>query len=265
MSTLRPQSGQDLQLRGWLEEDRAQLQGWRNQSGTPLSLPPAQPEEGSFQAEGEWLVLADAASALPQACLRLVPRLGLQMPRYSFHHGRVVHAAAELGLFRAQSTLMLGNDHTGESELADLACAPELDAAAQEALLSVLIQAALQRIAEHNGSWGERLIVELAGPRDPLSGVSPFWQGLGAHFYAGDPLAAQGRLGAAWRSHLAALLPRQTVYLSFLNEAAQAAAGQVGLAGLSAASALAAQGFGPSQHISIDDGGPVWELRLTKP
>jgi len=264
MSAQRPEPGQGLLLRGWLEEDRAQLQGWRNQSGTPLSLPPSK-EEGGYPAEGEWLVLADAASALPQACLRLVPRLGLQLPRYSFHLGRVVHAAAELGLFRAQSTLLLGNDHTGESELADLACAPGLDEQAQELLLSELIQAALLKIAEPHGSWGERLIVELAGPRDPVSGASPFWQGLGAHFYAGDPLAAQSRLGAAWRSHLAALLPRQTVYLSFLSEAAQAAAGQVGLAGTAASRALAAQGFGPSQHIAIDDGGPVWDLRLTKP
>ena len=44
-----------------------------------------------------------------RASLRLVPRLGLRLPRYHFRLGRVVHAAAELGLFRLQTTLLLGN------------------------------------------------------------------------------------------------------------------------------------------------------------
>ncbi len=255
-------------LRAWHAQELAQLQGWRNQLGVALAGAMAAPaqdaaEQGLAPAvEGEWLVLAEVTTDQPQACLRLVPKLGLSMPRYSFHLGRVVHAAAELALFRAQSTLMLGNDHTGESELADLACAPGVDAQMQVALLQQLIEIARQRILSTPGVWGERLIVELAGPRDPLSGASPFWQGLGAHFYAGDPEVAQARWGAAWRSHLAALLPRQTVYLSFLSEAAQAAVGQLGPAAQVAAQALAAQGFGPSRHIAIDDGGPIWELRL---
>ncbi|MEL4419719.1 hypothetical protein AAEH74_22490, partial [Shewanella algae] len=64
------------------------------------------------EAGGQRLALADGS-----ASLLLVPRLGLTLPRYHFHIGRVVHAAQELGLFRVQTTLLLGNDHTGQSEL----------------------------------------------------------------------------------------------------------------------------------------------------
>ncbi|MEJ6007118.1 arginine N-succinyltransferase [Paucibacter sp. AS339] len=261
MSAQDPIDTGSLLLRGWRQDDAAELLAWRNQAGAPLALP----AQGAQQDPSEWLMLVDPLSDRPLACLRLLPRLGLDLPRYSFHLGRVVHAAAELGLFRAQSTLLLGNDHTGESELADMACAPGLDSSTQQALLARLIAAALLRIEAAAGEFGTRLMVELAGPRDQQSlGAAPFWQGLGAHFYAGDPDAALHRLGAAWRSHLAALLPRQTVYLSFLSEAAQAAVGQVGPAGQPAAQALAAAGFGFSQHVSIDDGGPVWELRLPR-
>lgn len=242
-------------LRPWRAEDAAHIRaaGWRNQTGAALQL--------DAPAE-QWLLLADPEDERPLACLRLVARLGqAPLPRYSYHLGQIVHAAAELGLFRAQPTLLLGNDHTGESELADLACAPELDVAQQQTALQRLMRAALETMAAQPERYGRQLLIELAGPREP-SGASPFWQGLGAHFFSGDPAAAEARLGEAWRSHLAALLPRQTLYLSFLSPEAQAAVGQVGDAGRAAAAAAASLGFADSSHVRIDDGGPVWGLRL---
>lgn len=238
-----------LQLRPWREaSDAPRLAQWCNQTGAAVR--PA-------LAEGEtWLVLADASDQV-QACLRVRARLGLSLPRYSYHLGRAVHAAAELGLFQCQATLLLGNDHTGESELADLACAPGL--ADPVAALRQLIAAALAQLAAL--PHGERVLVELAGPRD-AAGRSPFWQGLGGFFYPADPDEAEARLGEAWRSHLAALLPRQTLYLSFLSESAQAAVGQVGAAGQLAEAALREAGFAFGRHLRIDDGGPIWERLL---
>ena len=225
------------------------LPAWINQTGVVLQPLPAAGDIGLL------LVDADAQAADQSfACLRLRSKLGLDLPRYSYHLGRVVHAAAELNLFSTQPTLMLGNDHTGDSELADLACAPGLDFDAQVAALRTLIHAALDRLQPC-----QRVIVELAGPRDAASGQSPFWQGLGRFFYDGDPAQAQARHGDAWRSHLAALLPRQTLYLSFLNEAAQAAVGRVGEVGQPAAQALRECGFAFAQHVRIDDGGPLLE------
>lgn len=221
------------------------LPAWINQTGVAVQPLPAAGDIG--------LLLVDADDHVV-ACLRLCPKLGLDLPRYSYHLGRVVHAAAELNLFSTQATLMLGNDHTGDSELADLACAPGLDIDAQVAALRTLIHAALDLVAPC-----QRVVVELAGLRDAVTGQSPFWQGLGRFFYDGDPALAQAQHGDAWRSHLAALLPRQTLYLSFLNEAAQAAVGRVGEVGLAAAQALRECGFEFAQHLRIDDGGPVLE------
>jgi len=55
---------------------------------------------------------------------------------------------------------------------------------------------------------------------------------------------------------------RQPLHLSVLSAEAQAAVGQVGASGLVAASAAASLGFADSSHMRIDDGGPVWGLRL---
>lgn len=217
----------------------------------------------STEPEGLRLRLHEAAgeaSGQALASLLLVPRLGLALPRYHFHIGRVVHAAAELGLFKVQTTLLLCNDHTGSAELAELNSRPDLDAAAQTEALTQLIQAARGEIAARPDDFGDWLVAELPGWRDG-QGESPFWQALGARFYPGDALAAEARLGSAWRSHLAALLPRQRVYLSFLGAAAQARVGQVAEPAAPALAALRASGFLPPMHLRIDDGGPVLAYR----
>ena len=223
---------------------------WRNQLGLAL-----QPQ----LAAGERWLLAEDEDGRLRACLRLRERLGLRLPRYSYHVGRAVHAAAELGLFHCQATLLLGNDLTGDSELADLACDPACVEPA--ALLGALIGAALDLVRREAATFAPRLICELPGPLD-AQGHSPFWAGLGRFFCPVDPRQGRERWGEAWPSHLAPLLPRQTVYLSFLAEPAQRALGRLGEAGRAAAAALQAAGFRAGEHVRVDDGGPIWELHL---
>jgi arginine N-succinyltransferase len=211
----------------------------------------------SAEPGGLRVALADGS-----ASLLLVPRLGLTLPRYHFHIDRVVHAAAELGLFRVQTTLLLGNDHTGHAELAELHTAPGLSPAEAGRALGELVAAAQAQTVARPDDFGTWLVAELPGWRD-AAGVSPFWQGLGARFYGGDPGAAEARLGPAWRSHLAALLPRQTVYLSFLGEAAERSLARPAFE--PAAAALRAAGFQPASHVRIDDGGPVLAWRVARP
>lgn len=176
----------------------------------------------------------------------LVIGIGLEQPRHWYHVGRVVHSAAELQLFRPQRTLLLGNDLTGANELVGLGALGETE------LTPLLASATRGRPP------GERLIVELPGVRD-AAGESPFWQGLGHHFCPLTPDAAAGRHGAAWQGHVAALLPRQLVYASFLPQAAQDAIGACGAGHRALLAALQRAGFAWHGHIGIGDGGPVLE------
>jgi arginine N-succinyltransferase len=216
---------------------------------------PTQPHE-------QLLVAEDRSTAQIDAVLRLRVRIGLLLPRYWYHVGCTVHAAPELQLFHRQRTLLLGNDHTGASELANLAWRDAgLPLAAQAAVLRALITTALDLAAKQREHIGPRLIIELPGVRD-AAGQSPFWQGLGRHFYGGDPADAEARHGADWPSHVAALLPRHPVLAAFLPDAAQAAIAQVGARARLLRELLQACGLRYSHHVRIHDGGPVLEADL---
>jgi arginine N-succinyltransferase len=208
------------------------------------------------------LVESDDPATGPLATLRLRPAIGLDLPRVSYHVGCTVHAAPELGLFHRQRTLLLGHDHTGASELADIAWNPrELPLADTARALHTLVHAALRLVTQARQHYAQRLVAELPGPRD-AAGQSPFWQGLGRHFYSGDPAAAAALHGPAWRSHAAALLPRHLLYTSFLPAAAEAAIAQVAEAALVLREVLEDAGLRYAHHINVEDGGPVLEVDL---
>jgi arginine N-succinyltransferase len=208
------------------------------------------------------LVAADPGTARLLASVRLRPAIGLTLPRCWYHVGCTVHAAAELQLFHRQRTLLLGNDHTGASELADLAWAEHgLPLAEQAAALRGVVQTVLLAMARSRTRYAPQLIAELPGLRDG-AGQSPFWAGLGRHFYTGDPQDAEARHGAAWRSHVAALLPRHPVMASFLPAAAQAAIAQVAPEARLLRELLEETGLRYGHHVTVDDGGPVLEADL---
>jgi arginine N-succinyltransferase len=244
-----------IQVRAARADDLPLLQAWLR-PGAARTLPAA---DARTEA---WLVAARADDR-PLACLRLRRAIGLDLPRCWYRCGWVVHAAPELGLFQRLQTLQLGNDLTGASELADIAWAPDLDAPAQAAVLAPLLGHALAAVRNGMPLAGTvpLLIAELPGLRDD-DGQSPFWQGLGRAFHDGDPAQAARQWGPAWRSHVAALMPRQPVYAAFLPADAQAAIGVADPAQAVLTGLLRAAGLRPSGHVAIDDGGPVLSAPL---
>jgi arginine N-succinyltransferase len=226
------------------------------------------PSDGS----GELLLLAEQLPADPSsppgprlgACLRLRSRIGMDSPRPWYHVGCVVHASRHLQLFHRQTILLLGNDHTGAAELADWGWDRSLlKVSEQAAVLQMLLRTALLLLAREHWQPGGVLIVELPGLRD-AQGQSPFWQGLGRHFYAGPVQQAAQRHGEHWRTLVASLLPRQPVYTSFLPEATQQAIAQIDPRAGMLADLLTAEGLSYDQHITIDDGGPVFSARTAQ-
>lgn len=209
-----------------------------------------------------WLVLERRQG--PVGCLRLRRAIGLSQPRPWYHVGCTVHAAPDLGLFKRQPTLLLGHDYTGAAELADITAAPGLDMAAAAQVQAQLVQAALARLAEAGGQDAPFVIAELPGLRD-ADGRSPFWQGLGARFFAGDPDEAAARHGPAWPGHVAALLPRQPVYTCLLPEPTRAALAQAHPGSLALMQVLWDAGLRYDHHVRVDDGGPVLAAPLGRP
>jgi arginine N-succinyltransferase len=211
---------------------------------------------------GETVMHAEDGDARPLARLSLRRAIGLGLPRHWYHVGCTVHAAPELSLFHRQSTLLLGNDHTGATEIAELAwTGADAPLSERATVMRTLLDGAMLTLAREREHYASRLIVELPGLRD-AAGTSPFWAGLGRHFYAGDPQEAQARHGKAWLSHVAALLPRHPVIAGFLPAAAQAAIAQVAPEARWLRELLESAGLRYGHHIGIGDGGPVLEADL---
>ena len=221
--------------------------------GRPVALP---------SRAHEHLLLVETApveDGAPQllATLRLMPSIGLDMPRLWYHVGCTVHAAPELGLFHRQRSLLLGHDLTGASELADIAwLQTEQPLASQAAALRLLVHGAWMLLARHRSAYAQSVVAELPGERDS-AGQSPFWLGLGRHFYSGDPARAAAQHGPVWRTLVAALLPKQPLMASFLAPAAQAAIGQAHPGALVLREVLEAAGLRYSHHVNLEDAGPV--------
>jgi arginine N-succinyltransferase len=219
-------------------------------------LPRWEAAEAEGGEPGQLWVAEDVGAAGVCAAVRLVPEAGTVLPCPHFHLGWAVHSSTELRLHQRQRTLLLGHDLTGEAALRDFACEPAALDAMEALVRHVVGVCASGRAAQ------TVVFAELPGLRD-AAGQSPFWSGFGRHFYGGDPeQAAEQRGGVAWRSHVAALLPRQLVYASFLPASAQAAIGRARADASALLQVLQRAGLRQRAHVRIDDAGPVLEADL---
>jgi arginine N-succinyltransferase len=230
--------------------DAQPLPGWKQQMGAPLSAASLDPTQG----EQGWLWVDAKGQALAALRWRLSP--SVRSPRFSFHVGCRVHASPELGLYQTHNTLQLGNDHTGQPELLELAHLPSLDVSQAGHALLALLRAAWRELPASPGGASGWMTVELPGQRDG-QGRSPFWEGLGAWVFPGHPQESQARWGDRWWAELASLLPQTTLYLTVMSLSLRAAVARVGEPGRIHAQALRDAGFVSSQHVRIDDGGPI--------
>lgn len=224
-------------------------------------LPAADPDTLLIDESGDESVLlvqplaADGAALAASGCIRISRQIGLKQPRYWYHLGCVVHAAAELGLFRRERRLLLGNDFTGATELSDIVG----DMISQRLLLNAALLVLLRDQA--SALAAPRVIVQLPGLRDS-SGEAPFWLGLGRHFCPLEIALPQTHDDNQWLTQVAALLPRHPLVVSLLHADAQQAIGRVDPAASALHDELFALGLRRGEHVNVYDAGPILEASL---
>ena len=208
--------------------------------------------------ERYFFALADSASGQVAGMCAIRAAVGLKEAFYSYRVGTVVHASKELGVHRALPALYLSNDYTGCSELTSLFLGPEHRGKKLGALLS---KSRLLFIAEFPERFSDKVIAEIRGLSDE-TGRSPFWDGLGQHFFVMDFPTADHLVGAGNKSFIAELMPKHPIYVVLLPESAQAAIGQPHENSRQALRLLEDEGFRYEGYIDIFDGGPTVECRL---
>ena len=181
--------------------------------------------------------------------------VGLREPWYNYHVGTLVHASRTLGVYTVAPTLFLGNDHTGHSEL----CSLFLDQAYRRGHNgSLLAKSRFLFIAEFAERFATKVIAELRG-RLEADGRSPFWEGLGRHFFAMEYSTADYLTGIGQKSFIAELMPRHPVYVNLLPATARDAIGMVHVDTAAARTILEQEGFRYEGHVDIFDAGPTVE------
>ncbi len=184
--------------------------------------------------------------------------IGLHDVWYSFHLGTTVHASRELDVYSALQTLTLSNDQTGCSELCTLFLDPEYRHSLNGHLLS---KSRLLFLAQFPHLCGETLVAEMRGYSDE-NGVSPFWEGLGRHFFSIDFTRAD-QLSARNKVFIAELMPKHAIYTNLLPEAAREVIGRTHDATLPARKLLESEGMRHSRYVDIFDGGPILEAPVS--
>lgn len=181
--------------------------------------------------------------------------VGLKEPWYNYRVGTLVHASRALDVYTAVPTLFLANDHTGHTEL----CTLFLDHGFRHGKNGPLLaKSRLLFIAEFADRFGAKVIAELRGRLD-ARGRSPFWEGLGRHFFAMEYTTADYLTGIGQKAFIAELMPRHPVYVNLLPRDAREAIGAVHQDTEPARRMLEQEGFRYDGYIDIFDAGPTVE------
>src|SRR2546422_1325772 len=181
--------------------------------------------------------------------------VGLKEPWYNYHVGTLVHASRTLGVYTVAPTLFLANDHTGHSELCSLFLDQRFRVGKNGALLA---KSRLLFIADFADLFAAKVIAELRGKLD-ADGLSPFWEGLGRHFFAMEYSTADYLTGIGQKSFIAELMPKHPVYVNLLPTAARDAIGVVHADTAPARVMLEQEGFRYEGYVDIFDAGPTLE------
>ena len=193
------------------------------------------------------------------ACCAIEAACGLDEAFYSYHVSFTVHASRDMGIYNKVPTLYLSNDLTGTSVLCSLYMKPSFRGAGAGKLLS---KCRFMFMANFPHRFASKVIAEMRGVSDD-EGNSPFWEGLGRHFFSVEYTQAEHIVGMGNRSFIAELMPPHPIYAVLLPQSAQDVMGRVHPQTAPALHLLEQEGFRYQGYIDIFDGGPAVEVALT--
>lgn len=205
-------------------------------------------------------VLEESSTGEIGGCCAIEAACGLDEPFYNYHVGVTVHAHRELKIYNRTSTLYLSNDYTGTSVMCSLYLRPEFRAGGSGRLLS---KCRFLFMANFPHRFADKVIAEMRGVSDG-NGASPFWEGLGRHFFKTNYGDAEHIVGQGNKAFIAELMPPHPIYTVLLPRAAQAVMGKVHPDTAPALHLLEQEGFRYQDYIDIFDGGPTVEAPLTE-
>lgn len=211
------------------------------------------PEERDYM-----FVLEDTTQGRVAGICAIKGAVGLNEPFYNYRIGTLVHSSRELDVFSRMETLYLSNDLTGATELCSLFLHPDYRSGNNGKWLS---KSRFLFIAQFKALFTEKIIAEMRGYQAE-DGSSPFYEGLGRHFFKMDFDHVDDLTALGKKSFIAELMPRQPLYVAYLPDDAQAVIGKVHKSTLPARKLLEQEGMHFEGYVDIFDAGPVLQGRV---
>lgn len=207
-----------------------------------------------------WFVLEDTSCNKVVGVCGIESAIGLDQTCYTYRVSTIVHASQTLNVYHQFPTLFLTSDHSGCSELCSLYLHPDYRHSKAGALLS---KSRFLFIAQHPELFASKLIAELRGYLD-ANGNSPFWDGLGRHFFDMEFSQADYLTALNQKQFIAELMPRYPFYTHFLTESARSVIGRVHDETIPAMKLLEHEGFRYEGCVDIFDAGPTLECYVDR-
>jgi arginine N-succinyltransferase len=205
-------------------------------------------------------VMEDTSNGRMAGICAIKGAVGLEEPFYNYRIGTLVHSSRELNVFTRMDTLYLSNDLTGSTELCSLFLHPDYRSGNNGKWLS---KSRFLFIAQFPHLFTEKLIAEMRGFQAE-DGTSPFYEGLGRHFFKMDFNHVDDLTALGKKSFIAELMPRQPLYVAYLPEDAQAVIGKVHRSTAPARKLLEQEGMHFEGYVDIFDAGPVLQGRVSE-
>src|SRR5687768_14860791 len=187
----------------------------------------------------------------------IVSKVGGFEPFYAYRIETTIHQSDVLGVRKEIKTLHLLQTHNGPCEIGSLFLSPKHRAPGNGRLLSL---SRFLFMANNPLYFDPLVIAEMRGVVDS-TGHSPFWEGVGRHFFDVDFPKAD-YLSMVNKRFIADLLPKHPIYVPLLPKEAQAVIGEVHPDTRPALRILQEEGFTTTDHVDIFEAGPVVQANL---
>lgn len=179
--------------------------------------------------------------------------IGDPWPFYKYKLSKVNQVSSFLGQGKEHEIIQIVSEHQGASELGALFLKPAYRSSGMGALLS---RSRCLFIANFPDLFSELLIADLRGVSDK-KGISPFWEGLGRHFFGMDYAQASYLKATKGAQFMVDLMPQHPIYLDLLPTSAKEVIGKTHEKTTPALQILKKENFQFLNYIDIFDGGPT--------
>jgi arginine N-succinyltransferase len=204
---------------------------------------------------GKYLMMMEhLPSGRVAGCSAIKAGTGIDQPFFNYRIITLAQASQAAGNMRFDmDALVLTNEYVGYTEVGTLFLKPDHRGGGAGRLAGqsryLLMAAAPER-------FSDKVLAELRGVVDD-SGVSPFWECLGRHFFRMD-FAEADRLSATTDNQfIMDLMPRYPIYVDLLPTEAREVIGRCHSEGVGAYKLLQWEGFEFDRTVDIFDGGPL--------